>query len=164
MTLTPELILADLESELAATRRVLERVPDDKLDWKPHAKSMSLGALAKHIVDVTGLQFLSLTTDEFDYLAGGPRSKEAGSRQALLDSFDKNAAAVTNAVKSADPAALAAEWTFRAGDAVILKAPRFTALRIMGVGHIAHHRGQLTVYLRMLDVPLPSVYGPTADT
>lgn len=158
-----DLPLADVEQELATTRRVLERIPDEHFGWKPHEKSMTLGELARHLVNVTSLQVAVLVEDGIDFASAPPPSVVAESRSALLDEFDASAAALRNALQSVDDAALERDWTLRSGSQVIFTRPRLVVLRSFGLSHLAHHRGQLTVYLRMLDVPLPPVYGPTAD-
>jgi len=158
-----ELPLADFELEVATTKRVLERVPPDQFSWKPHAKSRTLGELATHLADVLGMQIAVLTADELDLATSPPPDSAAGSREALLDAFDANLAGVRAAIAAVDESALTRDWTLRYGDHVVFTLPKLVAFRTLGLSHIAHHRGQLTVYLRLLDVPVPSVYGPTAD-
>lgn len=153
---------ADLETEIASTRRVLERVPDEHLGWKPHEKSFSLGALATHVANLLHWQVITITQDEFD-LAGGPRMAAAENREELLRTFDENRAALKSAFHAADDASLDAPWTLRMGEQVMFTMPRRQVLRSMGMNHLVHHRAQLTVYLRLLDVPVPGLYGPSAD-
>ena len=157
-----KLALADIDNELKTTRRVLERVPDGKLDWTPHAKSMSLGALARHIPDVVGILVPVLQTDEVDLGTRTPQEAAPGAA-GILELYDMNAAALRDALTTFAPEQCTEKFTLRVGDHVIFTLPRLVALRTFGMGHIGHHRGQLTVYLRLLDVPVPSVYGPTAD-
>ncbi len=164
MSLTPALIFADIDSELAATRRVLDRVPDQHLDWTPHPKSTPLGKLAAHIVDVHQLLLAVLKTSELDFAANPPPRRETVSRQELLAEFDAIAPKLAAAVKGASEELLKETWTMRMGDHVIISGPKVVILRSLGVSHISHHRAQLTVYFRLLDIPVPSVYGPTADT
>ena len=157
-----QLALADLEQETGNTRRVLERVPDEHFSWKPHEKSFSLGALAQHLVHLMGWQRIMLVTEELD-LAGVQPPALPESREGLLQAFDASAAALREALAHMDDAALLVPWTLRRGEHVIFTLPRLAVLRSVGISNVIHHRGQLTVYLRMLDVPVPSVYGPTAD-
>ena len=153
----------DLRHELATTRRVLERVPDDHLGWKPHAKSMSLGALATHLVNLVLWQVMTLEEEGLD-LATVPPSQSYPSREALLDAFDRRVARLREMLEETDEEALAQSWTLRRGEAVIFEMPRAAVLRgAGGLRHLVHHRGQLSVYLRLLDVPVPPIYGPTAD-
>ena len=158
-----ELLFADLESELATTRRVLERVPDEQLAWKPHEKSMALGSLATHIANLVRWQVGILRDDVYDFAKSPPSMTAAPSREALLAMFDANLADVRAAFAEMGDEALSRDWTLRNGDHVVFTRPKSLVFRSFGLMHIAHHRGQLTVYLRQLDVPLPPVYGPTAD-
>jgi uncharacterized damage-inducible protein DinB len=158
-----QIALADLENELATTRRVLERVPDEHFDWKPHAKSSSLGGLATHIANLVGFQLSMIQEDGLDILNRQLPPGSAENREKLLERFDSNAAALRAALEPLDDAALQETWTFRRGEHVVFALPRAVTIRTLGLSHIAHHRGQLTVYLRLLDIPVPSVYGPTAD-
>lgn len=153
----------DLEPELSTTRRVLERVADEHWDWKPHERSKSLGALATHMAEIPFLASLVLSTDEFD--AGGdrwPQGKPA-SREQLLAAFDAAAAAVTSAITAVPADGWTKTWSLKNAGQVFLSMPRAAALRVLGINHLVHHRAQLTVYLRLLDIPVPSVYGPSAD-
>lgn len=153
---------ADLDAELAATRRVLERLPDDRLDFRPHPKSWTLGGLATHIANLPVWITMTLTEDGID-LAALPRNEALPSAAAILDAFDRNAAAAREAWEATDDERLAAPWTVRHGTHVVTEQPRRAMLRSAGISHIVHHRGQLTVYLRLLDVPVPGLYGPSAD-
>lgn len=155
--------LADLDQELANTRRVLERVPDEHLDWKPHEKSFSLGSLASHVATLPFLLEFILDGDVFDVAAPFDVPAPLHGREALLAGFDERAAALRARLDAADDALLSRPWELRAGEKVNFRAPKFAVLRTLGLNHIIHHRAQLTVYLRLLDVPLPPLYGPTAD-
>ena len=154
--------LADLEQELATTRRVLERVPDDRLDWKPHEKSFTLGALATHLANLVFYGIATLQGDEFDASAATP-TKQAESRDELIAGFDEKVVLLRELLQAADDEALTRSWSLLFGDRVIFTRPRVGVLRGMVINHIVHHRGQLSVYLRLLDVPVPSIYGPSAD-
>lgn len=157
-----EIAFSDLDEEINSTRRVLERLPNDKLDWKPHAKSNTLGELATHVVSIVGYEVAALDTDGLDFSKIAP-TPPAASREALLHTFEKHVADLRRALAQTDDEAFERPWTLRVGDHVIFRRPRRIVLRSFGMSHLAHHRGQLTVYLRLLEVPLPPVYGPTAD-
>ena len=163
MPATAAELYADLDVELAATRRVLERVPFEHWDWRPHAKSMPLGRLATHLAELPRFAQAMATTDEFDLGAMGDAPTTVSSRETLLALFDGNAASMRATVATLDEARLAQHWKLTMGDHVLLDAPRSLLLRQHGVSHPVHHRAQLTVYLRMLDVPVPGLYGPSAD-
>lgn len=154
----------DFAAELALTRKLLERVPEEHFGWKPHPKSWSLGELATHIATIPMWAGGILQRDAFD-LATLPRDRNRApeSAQALLDTFDRNAAAARAAFDATDADGFAATWTLRRGSHVLSETTRAAALRQLGISHLVHHRGQLTVYLRLLDVPVPGLYGPSAD-
>jgi uncharacterized damage-inducible protein DinB len=156
--------LGDLAHEVSTTRRVLERVPEEHFAWRPHEKSMSLGGLALHLANLLSWQRTIVQDREFDLAATPPpATTEPASHEELLQRFDENAAALSEALAGAAEGALAEPWTLRRGEQVIMQQPRAAILRSMGISHMVHHRGQLTVYLRLLDVPVPGVYGPSAD-
>lgn len=157
-----QLALGDLSQELATTRRVLERVPDEHFSWKPHAKSFTLGALAAHVAQLTEWQRTVLVTEELD-LATLPQNALPENRDAVLRVFDEGAAALQEAMEAVEDGALSVPWTLRRGEHVILTLPRLAVLRTVGISHMVHHRAQLSVYLRLLDVPVPAMYGPSAD-
>lgn len=154
--------LGDLEHELASTRTLLERIPDDRLDWKPHPRSMALGSLALHIATLPFWLEHIAGSDHLDLLTQ-TRNAPPASRQEVLDAFDAHVAAMRAALRDSGDAALVAPWELRMGDKVLQRTPRMAVMRGMGINHLIHHRAQLGVYLRMLDVPLPPLYGPTAD-
>jgi uncharacterized damage-inducible protein DinB len=157
-----EAAYADLAHELRTTRRVLERVPGEHLAWRPHERSMSLAELATHIANVVFWLRVTAERSEFD-LASMPPRAAAASRDELIRLFDDNVAALEDALAALDDAALAEDWTLLRGGTPILRQPRGALLRMMGISHLVHHRGQLAVYLRLLDVPVPAIYGPSAD-
>ncbi|MDB4915011.1 MAG: DinB family protein [Gemmatimonadetes bacterium] len=162
--LTPaQLLYPDMEAEFASTRRMLERVPEGSDDFKPHAKSMSLKALATHIAELPTFGKLIVNTAEFDFGTGKWETPTIGSNAERLAFFEKNAAEMKSAVEGADWAALAVEWTLRAGEQIYVKDKKSSLLRTMTFSHIAHHRAQLGVYLRELDLAIPGMYGPSAD-
>jgi uncharacterized damage-inducible protein DinB len=154
---------ADLDLELATTRRVLDRVPADRLDWRPHERSMTLGELATHIANLLRWWQMTLTTDGFDMSQARPPSDAPTTKDGILDLWDQNAAAVRELAAKTTDDDLNVTWTLRAGENVISTDPRYLVVRRFGMSHVVHHRGQLSVYLRLLDVPVPSIYGPSAD-
>ncbi|HEX8429803.1 MAG TPA: DinB family protein [Longimicrobium sp.] len=167
MSTTPSSIhaaLGDLHHELSTTRRVLERVTDEQLEWKPHPKSMSLGGLASHLANVPGWAGMILGAAEFDVATrAAAGSTVALSRDEILSRFDENAATFRAGLDAATPEALREIWTLRNGERTVFQLPRIAVLRNMGINHMVHHRAQLGVYLRLLDIPVPSMYGPSAD-
>lgn len=158
-----DLALGDLEDELATTRNVLERVPDEHFEWRPHEKSWTLGRLATHIADLLRFQLSMVETDDLD-LATMPRDDSPPATTAeLLRRFDAGVEALRAALETLTEEAFSTPWTLRIGEKVVLRHPRARMLRSMGISHIVHHRAQLTIYLRLLDVPVPGCYGPSAD-
>lgn len=165
MTLAATL-LPEFDHEMATTRRVLERVPDAHRDWRPHEKSWPLGGLAIHVANVPFWQQVTLETSELDLAPpGGPAfdSPVFTSTAAALALFDRNVAGARAALAAASDADLAAPWTLAKGGRAVFTLPRVAAIRTFVLSHLIHHRGQLTVYLRLKDVPLPAIYGPSAD-
>jgi uncharacterized damage-inducible protein DinB len=156
----PNSPLPDFDEEMRATRRVLERVPSDKARWKPHPKSFPLGHLAQLVSWMPGWIAAMLNEGAIDLAAGRGYSFE--STETLLSGFDQNVEAARDALMEATEEQLDEPWSLKHGDRVIFTTPRRAAIR-QTISHLSHHRGQLTVYLRLLDVPVPSVYGPTAD-
>jgi uncharacterized damage-inducible protein DinB len=159
-----QLAFGDLPNELDMTRRVLERVPEEKFDWKPHQKSYSLGQLSFHVANLVNWQRMILHDDGFD-LATSPPPEEGPlpSREELLKTFDDNRAALTETVETFDVKKLGEPWTLKHGDHEVFTSPKAEVFRSAGISHMVHHRAQLTVYLRLLDVPVPGTYGPSAD-
>jgi uncharacterized damage-inducible protein DinB len=160
-----ETLLPELDQEMATTRRLLERVPDDHTGWKPHDKSMSLGRLATHLAELPSFVSMILSVSDFDIAArmASYTPQTLDGHQEMLDLFDSNVRSARAAIESADNEALMQPWTLRRGEHVVFTLPRMAALRAMFFSHMIHHRGQLSVYLRLNDVPVPSIYGPTAD-
>jgi uncharacterized damage-inducible protein DinB len=153
----------DLIHELSNTRLMLERVPDEHFDWTPHEKSMSLGQLAGHLANIPRWQAMILTQDEVDLATLPPQQDAPETRADLLEHFDARVDTLKETLDALDANALAQPWTLRHGERIIMEQPRAAMLRSMGISHMIHHRGQLSVYLRLLDVPVPGVYGPSAD-
>jgi uncharacterized damage-inducible protein DinB len=159
-----ELLLPEVDQEMATTRRVLERVPDERLGWKPHDKSWSMGELASHIVNMIKWAVFTMDQTAFDMATVSPEqvNQAATSRAQLLEWFDANAAAARQAMAKSD-ADYFVPWTLKAGDTVFFTLPRYTCIRSFFLNHVVHHRAQLGVYLRLNNIPVPAMYGPSAD-
>ena len=156
-------LLPEFDQEMAATRRVLERVPETALEWRPHPKSFNLGELATHLSRVPHWGTLILKGDGYDLASSGPRKPAFPTVSEVLAQFDANVREVRAALVEMTDGQLLQPWMLRRGDRVVMSVPRVSAVRGFVVRHVVHHRGQLTVYLRMNDVPLPPLYGSTAD-
>jgi uncharacterized damage-inducible protein DinB len=156
-------ILAEFEHEAAVTRRLLERVPEDRLDFKPHPKSSSLGTLVRHIANIPGYMEPVGLQDELNVKGGGPPPEEITSRDQLLARYDASVEKFLEVGRGLSDESLKQPWRLMNGDKVFFEVPRIAAVRSFILSHWIHHRGQLSVYLRLLDVPLPSIYGPSAD-
>ncbi|MCG8468755.1 MAG: DinB family protein [Gemmatimonadetes bacterium] len=163
MASVTDLVFGDIAGELDNTRRLLETVTDEHFDWTPHEKSWHLGGLAKHISDIPLWCQTILATDELDLAALPPQPDPPTSIGSVLENFDSTRAALETAIADATPDTLVETWTLRRGDHEITSGPKAVIFRQLGVSHLAHHRGQLTVYLRLLDIAVPQTYGPTAD-
>ena len=158
-------LLQEIDLEMASTRKTLERIPEDKLAWKPHEKSMLLGRLAGHLAELPGFGMRMIEADSFD-LANRPQGQKplvAESQKHVLEIFDRNVAQLRAAIAGVSDANMAKNWTLALGEKKIYDGPRIGALRRIMVNHMIHHRAQLGVYLRLNNVPVPSVYGPSAD-
>ncbi|HJQ22050.1 MAG TPA: DinB family protein [Gemmatimonadaceae bacterium] len=153
-------LLPEFDQEMATTRRVLERVPGDKGQWKPHPKSFPLAHLAQLVAGMPGWITSTLKDDALDLGRFSGYSFET--TQTLLGVFDRNVREAREAIAGARDAEHAKPWSLKHGDRVIFTLPKGAVVR-QNINHLVHHRGQLTVYLRLLDVPVPSIYGPTAD-
>jgi len=157
-----ELLFADFAGEHAATRRMLERYPDGKGQWRPDAKSRPLGQLATHVAGIVGRGIMVLETDGLD-VSTRPLPQPLDSARDLLATFDENVARLNAALEKADYASLAQSWAMRRGDQVLIERPKRQLLRMMMMSHLVHHRAQLGVYYRLLGIPVPGMYGPSAD-
>ena len=153
-------LLPEFDQEMAVTRRVLERVPGDRADWKPHPKSFSLGHLAQLVSWMPGWIANTLRETRLDLQGAAGYSLEK--TETLLAGFDQNVRDARAALEAAKDADFEVPWSLTRGDQVLFTQPRAAVVR-SHISHLSHHRGQLTVYLRLLDVPIPSIYGPTAD-
>ena len=155
--------IAELKQEAASTKRILERVPDGKFDWKPHEKSMTLGRLTSHVAELPAFLNSILTMDEVDFAKGHYKASHAKTREELMNVFQEKLDEALQTLQDTSDEKMQANFTLRSGDHVIATVPRIVAIRSMALNHIIHHRGQIAVYLRLLDVPVPGMYGPSAD-
>jgi len=161
-----ETLLPEFDLEMANTRKTLARVPDDKLDWKPHEKSTTMRGLATHLSNLVGWTVYTIDRDSLDIapVGEGPfRVPPVNSTEEALAVFDKNVAAAREALAGASDEHLLKPWSLLMGGKTIFTMPRIATLRGMVMNHTIHHRAQLGVYLRLNDVPVPSIYGPSAD-
>lgn len=154
--------LADYDHEMASTRRLLERLPEDRLEWAPHPKSMTLAGLATHVSNLSNWAGPILQAAAFDLDQAPPPLTPLRTRDAIVAFFDESAARARAAMDRSE-AEYAALWSLKRGGTELFVLPRATALRTFVLHHLIHHRGQLTVYLRLNDISLPAIYGPTAD-
>lgn len=155
-------LIEDLTEDAKATRVILSRIPEDRLTWKPHERSMTLGRLGMHIAELPKWMISTIETDGMDFAAGKFRPNIPEKRDQILTEFEDALAKAVVALQNVSDETLNETWTARAGDRIIWSLPKRTLVR-QTIRHIIHHRGQLSVYLRLLDVPLPKMFGPTAD-
>ena len=156
-------LVSELLEEAATTRRVLERVPEDRFAWQPHDKSMTLGQLALHIANIPGAISRLSALDGVDASALKFEAPHATTHADLLRAFDESIDSAKSFLSGLDETTAAAPWTMRAGARELFSVPRIGLMRRLALNHWYHHRGQLSVYLRELDIPIPSIYGPSAD-
>jgi uncharacterized damage-inducible protein DinB len=155
-----ETLFPEFDQEMKTTRRLLERVPTDKGQWKPHEKSFSIGHLAQLVSWMPGWIASTLKTDSLDI--SGPSKYSYEKTENLLDVFDGNVREAREAIASVKDEDLGKPWSLKMGEKVLMTTPKGVTVR-NHINHLVHHRGQLSVYLRLLDIPVPSIYGPTAD-
>lgn len=161
-----QMLLPEFDHEMANTRKTLERIPEDKLGWKPHEKSMTMGGLATHLANILTWAVRAIEGDSFDMAPPGappPRALPVNSREEALETFDKNLAEARAAISGAGDEHLLKPWSLLSGGNTVLTLPRIAVLRSFVMNHNIHHRAQLGVYLRLNDVPVPGLYGPSAD-
>jgi uncharacterized damage-inducible protein DinB len=160
-----EVMLCDFDGEVSNTRRVLARIPDDKADWKPHDKSFALGKLAFHVASLPFFGLTILSTGDLDLAEkmSSFRRYAGEDAAAMLSMYDDAAAALRTKLAGMTDEELQANWTMIYGAKTLADAPKYILYRSMFFNHLIHHRGQLNVYLRLLDVPVPGIYGPSAD-
>lgn len=159
-------ILPEFDHEMGTTRRVLERIADDKFDWRPHEKSMTMGELSTHLATIPSWTPTTFTQDELDVAPPGEpeyRLQPLGSRAEVLEAFDKNVVAARAALEAATDENWQGTWSLLNRAKPIFTLPRTAVIRGFILSHSIHHRAQLAVYLRLLDIPVPSIYGPSAD-
>lgn len=157
-----EALLPEFDQEMANTRKLLECVPAEKFSWKPHEKSMTLGRLASHVAEMPNWALFTIKQDKLEL---GPADKpfNAMSKSELMETADKNAAAAREVIAGASDGHLAQTWELWFSGNKVVSMPRAAVLRNLVMNHMIHHRGQLSVYLRLIDVPIPGMYGPSAD-
>jgi len=156
-------LISELQYEAATTRKILERIPEDKFDWKPHEKSMPMGRLAVHVAEMTDWAKEAVTTDELDFANQEYKPFEPRTTADLVEYFDEKINDAIEALSKTSDEAMMENWTLRNGDQIYFTMMRIQVLRGMVFNHIIHHRGQLSVYLRLNDIPVPAMYGPSAD-
>ncbi len=162
-----QMFVPEFDHEMATTRTLLERVPENAADWKPHAKSMSMGHLASHIASMPAWVDQILTEQQLDFATPAAAlfaTPKFESTRALVDMFDRNIKAARTRAASTSDAEMGITWALKNGAHTVFAMPRVAVLRSFILSHMIHHRGQLSVYLRLRDIPLPSIYGPTADS
>ena len=155
-------LLQELEQEARTTRRVLERVPNENLAWRPHEKARTLGELALHVATIPG-SIAGLVANASEFQAGQFTDRQLNHASELVPALDDSIANAKTALSGMDDSTIMGTWRMMKGDREIFAAPRIGVLRTVMLNHWYHHRGQLSVYLRELDVPIPSIYGPSAD-
>jgi uncharacterized damage-inducible protein DinB len=157
-----EMLLPELDQEMANARKILDCVPEDKFNWKPHPKSMTLGRLASHVAEMPQWALFTIQQDQLE-LTPGMKPFNAETKAELLETLDKNTAAAREALAGVSDEDLGKIWKLIYAGNPMFAMPRTAVLRSMVFSHMIHHRGQLSVYLRLLDVPIPGMYGPSAD-
>jgi uncharacterized damage-inducible protein DinB len=155
-------LLPEFDHEMATTRKVIERIPEDKYSWKPHEKSMTMGRLASHVAEMPSWATIGIKQDSLD-MNGDRKPFLAESTKQLLEMFDTNVAGAREAIAGADDETYLKIWSLTSGGKTLLSMPKIAVVRSFMMNHIIHHRGQLSVYLRENNVPVPSIYGPSAD-
>ena len=158
-----EALLPEFDREMGLTRRLLERVPEGQFDWRPHSRSMTLGRLAEHLAQLPEWAALTLTQRGSEIAAPLDGHLPPSTRSGVLTLFDQNVSKARSALTGRTDAELMAPWTLTSQGKEVFTMPKATVLRTFVLNHLVHHRGQLTVYLRMHDVALPSIYGPSGD-
>ncbi|MBZ5856220.1 DinB family protein [Flavihumibacter profundi] len=156
-------LIAEFKQESANTRKMLERVPQEHFDWKPHEKSMTLKRLALHVAEMTRWATITIKQDELDFSADYPKTPPINHTEDILSLFDQLKAEALEALENVTDEELGRNWTLKNGSHVFFTLPKGAVLRSMVFNHIIHHRGQLSVYLRMNNVAVPGLYGPSAD-
>jgi len=156
-------LIPEFQHETANTLKMLKAVPQEHFGWRPHEKSMTLGRLASHVAQIPGYMTMALTTDEFNFANRTTKPVEAQSSEELIQLFEQSKSKALEELQNASDEALRTNWKLMRGDFTILDLPRIAVLRTLVMNHMIHHRGQLSVYLRLLHIPVPGMYGPSAD-
>lgn len=156
-------LITEIKKEAANTEKMLERIPADQFAWRPHQKSNTLKGLSTHIASLAGMTGLIVNSEYLDFAEGTLKQPEINSTKDLLDVFKEGTQNSIQALEAADEDALKANWVMRSGDYLIMEGPKAEIIRTMGMNHVYHHRAQLGVYLRLLNIPIPGMYGPSAD-
>lgn len=156
-------LIAEMEIEAVTTRKCLERIPSEKFDWKPHEKSFTMRQLAVHIAEMHGWTMPTLMQPELDFAKFEYKPAEPSTTEELVALLDKNVSEAVSTLRQVSDDKFMEQWSLKNGDITYFTMPRIAVMRSMVMNHIVHHRGQLTVYLRENDIPVPSIYGPSAD-
>jgi uncharacterized damage-inducible protein DinB len=156
-------LIPELQNDAAFTRKILERVPFDHFGWKPHEKSTPLGRLAVHIAELPGWISMTINSSELDLGKMNYKPTEVKSTEELVQLLDQKVQQALDALKGVSDENLKDNWTLRRGETVLFSMPKVSVIRAMAIKHLVHHRGQLSVYLRLLDISVPGMYGPSAD-
>lgn len=156
-------LIGELQQEAATTRKCLERIPAEKFDYKPHEKSMTMGRLASHVAEMLGWAKETVEKSEMDFATADYKPYEPQTTEELVAFLDKMVVESVEALKNTSDEAMMENWTLRNGEQIYFTMPRIQVLRGMVFNHIVHHRGQLSVYMRLNDIPVPALYGPSAD-
>jgi uncharacterized damage-inducible protein DinB len=158
-----EKYLAELKQEAATTRKILKIVPVEKGDWKPHVKNFSLLQLATHVAELPSYLTMTISQDELDFAKSNYKPPVPASNAELLSIFEKNLKNAEEALSGCSDDEMGKNWTMRNGDTIFFSSPKASVLRSLCLNHLVHHRAQLGLYLRLLDIPIPGSYGPSAD-
>lgn len=156
-------MIKEMQHEASQTKRMLERIPVDQFNWKPHEKSRAIGQLAIHVAQIPAWTSRILTSTDFDIMTFRREVPEVKTADDLISISESNVQKAIEDLQNASDEQMFAPWTFRRGDHIILSLPRVAAIRSMAINHLVHHRGQLSVYLRLLNIPVPGMYGASAD-
>lgn len=156
-------MIKEMQHEASQTKRMLERIPVDQFNWKPHEKSRAIGQLAIHVAQIPAWASRILTSTDFDIMTFRREVPEVKTADDLISISESNVQKAIEDLQNASDEQMFAPWTFRRGDHIILSLPRVAAIRSMAINHLVHHRGQLSVYLRLLNIPVPGMYGASAD-
>jgi len=158
-----QVLAMEMEHEAAIARRLLERLPEDKFEWQPHEKSMTLGRLAGHVAETFDWTGITILQDELDFATMDYQPEPVTTTAALLEKLDTSVKAAIEVLNNVSDENIMQPWTMREGEKIYMTMPKAGVMRGFVLNHMVHHRGQLSVFMRLLDVPVPSIYGPSAD-